>query len=85
MSHTFDTLQHGLQYLDKHNDDTEQTRDVIRCMKDVVDSLHNYAHSEGSRSKLNFAGGKAVTLLNVCLRHSDDEDRKMWLEVKGNA
>ncbi len=87
MSSTFDTIDHALQHLERQPGNSNQTLDIIHYLKAISVSLHDLAHSqaESGRQELNFAGARNVALLQTALKHSDDEKRKSWLNIKSNT
>ena len=83
MSFTFDVMQQGVAWLDEQVEGNNQAADVVYYLKKIIDDLHDYSHRENNI--LNRLAGVNPELLATALRYEDDEERSMWLKLKGQV
>lgn len=80
MSSSFDITQRALTTLKERVGDDEQAKLLIHYIKEAVDRWHDASHQHDD--ELSRRAYRPAQALLVVLRHTDPEERDMWLRVK---
>ena len=88
MSHTFDSLQHGIQLIVDNVEPKEGKAawvdDLIIQVKEVIEELHDVSHAHEDWLNRGPRLGRSVRLLDACIKYPDDERLewiRRWVEV----
>jgi adenine C2-methylase RlmN of 23S rRNA A2503 and tRNA A37 len=84
MSYSFDTMQQAIEWLyDRYVNDDAQAEDLFQFLRESIEDLHTYSHKV--KDEPNRVAKRSANLLEVALKYPNDDERAMWLRVKGRV